>query len=100
MSGFKDAEKRMIAAAERGMTKAVLQLERDTQALTHAPTGALRRSWTHEVFNDGSEIRGIVGSGLPYAKYEDALHPNVSKAIDTNLAKYYQTISNEMKKRW
>lgn len=100
MSGFKDAEKRMIAAAERGMTKAVLQLERDTKALTHVDSGALRRSWTHEVTTDGSEVRGVVGTNLEYAKYEDALHPNVSEAINSNLKKYYQTISNEMKKRW
>lgn len=100
MSRWKDAENRMIAAAERGMTKAVLQLERDTKALTHAPTGALRRSWTHEVENNGSQITGKVGSNLKYAPYEDARHPNISAAIDANLTKYYKTISNEMKKRW
>lgn len=100
MSSWKDAEKRMIAAAERGMLKAVLQLEADTKALTHVDSGDLRRSWTHDVKNNGSEITGTVGSNLEYAKYEDAYHPNVSEAIETNMQKYYQTIAKELKNRW
>lgn len=97
---FKDAEKRFLEAAERGMTKAMLELQRDTMALTHVDKGNLRRSWTHEVENSGSVITGCVGSNLEYAKYEDALHPNLTEAIDTNLSKYFDTISRELKKRW
>lgn len=102
MSKFQDEINRMMAAAERGMTKAMIELQKDTMSLTHVYPkngGSLRRSWTHEVNNSGSEVVGAVGSNLKYAKYEDALHPNISEALESNVSKYYQTIGNELEKR-
>lgn len=96
-NGFKDATKRMIEAAERGMEKAVIQLEADTKTLTHVQTGALKRLWTHDVENRGNDIVGKVGTNLKYAPYEDELHGNLSTALENNIDKYYRTIYREMK---
>ncbi len=97
-SGFQAASDKFIAAAERGMQKAVLQLEADTKMLTHVDTGALRRSWTHDVRNKGDDIIGVVGSNLEYAPYEDEYHGNLSTAMEENHDKYYNTIYREIKR--
>ncbi len=97
-SGWKQATDRIIAAAERGMKKAVIQFEADTKALTHVDTGALRRSWTHDVQTTGDDVIGKVGTNLPYAKYEDEYHGNVSTALDDNYEKYMRVIANEIAK--
>lgn len=94
---FQNATDRMLDAAVRGMTKAVIALEADTKDLTHVKTGALRRSWTHEVSVDASKIVGSVGSNLEYAKYEDTYHPSLSAAISDNRDKYFQIVADELR---
>ena len=89
---------KVLKAAERGMKKAVIKFEADTKLLTHVDTGTLRRSWTHKTEKQGDNIIGIVGSNVPYAKYEDAYHPNISQALDDNLDSYMQTVSKEVEK--
>lgn len=89
---------KVLKAAERGMKKAVIKFEADTKLLTHVDTGTLRRSWTHKTEKQGDNIIGIVGSNVPYAKYEDAYHPNISQALDDNLDSYMQTVSKEIEK--
>ena len=89
---------KVLKAAERGMKKAVIKFEADTKLLTHVDTGTLRRSWTHKTEKQGDNIIGIVGSNVPYAKYEDAYHPNISQALDDNLDNYMQTVSKEIEK--
>lgn len=89
---------KVMKAAERGMKKAVIKFEADTKLLTHVDTGTLRRSWTHKTEKQGDNIIGIVGSNVPYAKYEDAYHPNISQALDDNLDNYMQTVSKEIEK--
>lgn len=97
-NGWKITTDEIIAAAERGMKKAVIAFEADTKALTHVDTGHLRRSWTHDVVKTGDDIIGKVGTNVPYAKYEDKYHGNVSTALDDNYEKYMQMIANEIKK--
>ncbi|MBQ4515418.1 MAG: HK97 gp10 family phage protein [Clostridia bacterium] len=94
---FEALRKRIISAAERGMEKAVTKLQADTQMLTHVDTGALRRSWTHSVTTTSNDIVGTVGSNLKYAPYEDALHPNLSEALESNVDKYFNLIRKELK---
>jgi len=89
---------KVLKAAERGLKKAVIKFEADTKLLTHVDTGTLRRSWTHKTEKQGDNIIGIVGSNVPYAKYEDAYHPNISQALDDNLDNYMQTVSKEIEK--
>lgn len=96
-NNFDSELNKMIAAAERGMEKAVIKLEADTKLLTHVQTGALRRSWTHDVKTDGSVVEGAVGSNLEYAPYEDDRHGNLSTALNENLQQYLNTIANEIK---
>ena len=55
-SGWKIATDKILAAAERGMKKAVIAFEADTKALTHVDTGQLRRNWTHDVRGEGDNI--------------------------------------------
>ena len=55
-SGWKIATDKILAAAERGMKKAVSAFEADTKALTHVDTGHLRRNWTHDVRGEGDNI--------------------------------------------
>jgi len=89
---------KVLNAAEAGMKNAVIKFEADTKALTHVQTGTLRRSWTHKVkSNANGTIEGAVGSNLEYAPYEDALHGNISTALDNNLDEYMNTISDEIK---
>lgn len=100
-NGWKDATDRILAAAERGMKKAVTVFEADTKALTHVYPkngGTLRRSWTHDVVKTGDDIIGKVGTNVPYAKYEDKYHGNVSTALNDNYDKYMKIIANEISK--
>lgn len=88
---------KVLQAAERGMKKAVIKFQADTQMITHVDTGTLRRSWTHKTEKQGDNIIGIVGSNVEYGKYEDKLHPNISQALEDNLDSYMATVSNEIK---
>ena len=97
-SGWKIATDKILAAAERGMKKAVIAFEADTKALTHVDTGHLRRSWTHDVVKTGDDIIGKVGTNVPYAPFEDSLHGNVSTALNDNYDKYMKIIANEISK--
>lgn len=97
-SGWKIATDKILAAAERGMKKAVTVFESDTKALTHVQTGNLRRSWTHDVVKTGDDIIGKVGTNVPYAPFEDSLHGNVSTALNDNYDKYMKIIANEISK--
>ena len=87
----------MMAKAKRGMTKAVIALEADTKLNTHVLSGALRRSWTHDVQTENDNVIGVVGSNMPYAVYEDNYHPNLTKALDENLDKYFRLIESYIK---
>ena len=89
---------KLLDAAEKGMEKAVTQLEVDTKLITHVDTGTLRRSWTHKTntHNNGL-IEGAVGSNVEYAPIEDDYHGNLSVALSDNLQSYMETISNEIK---
>lgn len=84
------------AAALRGMEKATNQFEADTKLLTHEITGALRRSWTHGVEDDGKTITGAVGSNLEYAPYEDDYHGNLTTALNSNISDYLETVAKEV----
>lgn len=97
-SNFDTELSKVLQAAERGMTKAVIKFQGDTQLLTHVDTGTLRRSWTHKVEKNGDNIIGAVGSNVEYAPFEDALHPNISQALEDNIGNYVDTISREIKK--
>ena len=93
---------KVLQAAERGMKKAVIKFESDTKMITHtgvgtAAPGTLKRSWTHKVEKQGDNIIAAVGSNVEYAPFEDALHPNISQALEDNLDSYMQTVSNEIK---
>ena len=85
-------------AAVRGMEKATIQFEADTKLLTHVDTGALRRSWTHDVEDEGSVVWGAVGSNLQYAPYEDDYHGNLSTALNSNISDYLDIVADEIKK--
>lgn len=97
-SGWKNATDKILAAAEKGMKKAVIAFEADTKALTHVDTGNLRRNWTHDVRGEGDNIIGVVGTNVPYAPYEDDYHGNVSTALNDNYDKYMKMIANEISK--
>ena len=97
-SNFDTELTKVLQAAERGMTKAVIKFEADTKLLTHVDTGTLRRSWTHKVEKNGDNIIAAVGSNVEYAPFEDALHPNISQALEDNIDNYIDTISREIKK--
>ena len=96
-SNFDTELSKVLQAAERGMTKAVIKFEADTKLLTHVDTGTLRRSWTHKVEKNGDNIIAAVGSNVEYAPFEDSLHPNISQALDDNINTYIDTISREIK---
>ena len=101
---FDSELQKLLSAAETGMEKAVTKLETDTRMITHtgvgtAAPGTLKRSWTHKTQTDkDGNIIGAVGSNVEYAPYEDALHPNISQALDDNLDSYMQTVSKEIEK--
>ena len=88
---------KVIAAAERGMEKAVTAFQNDTMNLTHVQTGALKRSWTHKTESKNGNVEGAVGSNLVYAPYEDDLHGNLSVALEENKQQYMDMIANEIK---
>ena len=84
--------------ALRGMESACTLLEADTKALTHVVSGNLRRSWTHEVDDKGSEIIGRVGTNLIYAPFENALHPNLSEAVAQDQNQIREIIATALQK--
>jgi len=88
---------RTLAAAERGMEKAVTALQSDTMNLTHVQTGALKRSWTHKTESKNGSVEGAVGSNLAYARYEDDYHGNLSVALEDNKQQYLDMIADEIK---
>lgn len=94
---FSEEINKVLEAAEKGMEKAVIQLESDTKMITHVDTGALRRSWTHKTQSSDGVIEGAVGSNLEYAPIEDDYHGNLSVALDENLDQYLDMISSEIK---
>jgi hypothetical protein len=101
-SNFDTELSKVLQAAERGMTKAVIKFQADTMMVTHtgvgtAAPGTLKRSWTHKVEKQGDNIIGAVGSNVEYAPFEDALHPNISQALEDNIDNYIDTISREIK---
>lgn len=89
----------VLSAAETGMEKAMTELQKDTQMLTHVQTGALRRSWTHDTKrNSDGTIEGAVGSNLVYAPVEDDRHGNLSVAVEQDRIRLLNMIANEIKK--
>lgn len=88
---------RVLAAAKRGMEKAVTVLEADTKNLTHVVTGNLKRSWTHEVKSKNGIIEGSVGSNLKYAAAEDDYHGNLSVALNKDKEMLMDMIAAEIK---
>lgn len=84
--------------ARNGIEKACTILEADTKSLTHVDSGALRRSWTHEVKENRNSIEGTVGTNISYAPYENWKHPNISQAVEKNQNKIFQIIAEEMQK--
>lgn len=84
--------------ALRGMESACTLLEADTKALTHVVSGNLRRSWTHEVDDKGSEIIGKVGSNLSYAPFENSIHPNLSEAVAQDQNQIREIIATALQK--
>lgn len=60
----------MEGAMTAAQEEACLQVEGDAKrSLTHNQSGALRRSITHIVTNEGGKLAGYVGSNLEYAPY-------------------------------
>lgn len=88
---------RVLAAAEKGMEKAVTELEADTKNITHVKTGALKRSWTHRTQSKNGNVEGAVGSNLVYAPYEDDYHGNLSVALEEGKQHYLDVIADEIK---
>ena len=88
---------KVIAAAERGMEKAVTALEADTKLITHVQTGALKRSWMHKTKSKNGNVEGAVGSNLVYAPYEDDYHGNLSVALEDGKQQYMDMIADEIK---
>lgn len=88
---------RVLAAAEKGMEKAVTQLQADTMLLTHVDTGNLKRSWTHKTSSKNGSVEGAVGSNLAYAPYEDDLHGNLSVALENDKEQLMDMIADEIK---
>lgn len=88
---------RVLSAAARGMEKACTLLERDTKNITHVQTGALKRSWTHQVKSSNGIIQGAVGSNLAYAPYEDDYHGNLSVALNNDKEMLMDLIAKEIK---
>ena len=96
-SNFVEELEKVLAAAERGMTKAMLACQRDTALNTHVITGNLRRSWTYGVERDGSTIEGAVGSNVAYAPAEDERHGNLTPTMNENAATYSAIVADEVK---
>ena len=93
-----DAElSKVLEAAERGMTTAMLACQRDTALNTHVITGNLRRSWTYGVERNGSIIEGAVGSNVVYAPAEDERHGNLTPTMNANAAAYSEIVAKEIK---
>lgn len=94
---FGEELNRTLAAAERGMEKAVTALQSDTMNLTHVDTSALKRSWTHKTESKNGSVEGAVGSNLVYAPYEDDYHGNLSVALEDGKQQYMDMIADEIK---
>lgn len=94
---FQEELNKEMTAAKAGMEKATTVLEADTKLMTHVLSGALRRSWTHKVSDNGGTVEGAVGSNLRYAPYEDDYHGNISSALEKDKGQLFDIIAEEVK---
>ena len=76
LARFGDSNKIVNAEIKKAMQKAVYYLQGKVSVYpapppmsTYRRTGTLGRSFTSEIKGVGGEIRGIVGTAIPYAPY-------------------------------
>ena len=55
--------------ARRRLNEALLIAERDAKMKAPADTGRLRSSITHEIRETGADLRGVIGTVVPYGRW-------------------------------
>lgn len=81
---FDNEKQRVHDLALRAMEEAVIMIEADVKELCPVKTGALKRSYTHDVREEDSDIIGAVGTNLEYAYWADQKQPHLTQAVDMN----------------
>lgn len=77
--------------AKRGMTRGVLRVQRSARENAPVDTGRLRASIAYRVESLAAGVRGIIGSAVHYAPYQEwgtkhfAGRHYMSRAIDANM---------------
>lgn len=85
---IRDLQSAVNRNLESAMEEATLRVMADARREVEVDTGRLRASIQQEVERIGKEIvRGMVGSNVPYAPFQEIIHPYLRPAIEKNRAK-------------
>lgn len=87
-----DVKKRRELAMEEICT----MVEADAKLLTPVLTGNLKRSYTHAIKSDDKKTQGSVGTTVEYAIYAERKKPHLEPAVDMNLQRIKQKITEVM----
>jgi hypothetical protein len=65
-----------------GMGDEAAEIEQDLRSSIHMVSGEMRRQAFAEVETRGGKRTIVAGSGVPYAVYEEARHPQIRLVVD------------------
>lgn len=92
---LKAQDKSVLAAAIRGLKKAGLRLQRESQKVVPVDTGALKRSAFTNTFGKGKNTDVVVGYAIHYAIY---VHENLyARHARGKIAKYLEVPARKFK---
>lgn len=78
----------------QAVRKATLIVERGAKINAPVDTGRLRASITPQVTQRDKVVRGIVGSNVKYAPYQEARKSYLRRALVDNAQRIYEIIKN------
>ena len=95
---------RILAAAQRGITKAAIKITGDAKTLSPVDTGLLRKSLFYRVTRESRQVLGVVGTNVEYAAFQEfgtsrmEPQPYMKPALDQNKENTVNLVRNEIRK--
>ena len=79
---------------KKAMEKATLIVTRDAKIYSPVDTGRLRASITPEVVASGKTVKGIVGSNVLYAPFQESRKKYLYRGLVENAQRIYQIFAD------
>jgi hypothetical protein len=81
------------AQIQAGMDAEADEIEADLKSSIHMLSGEMRRAAFADVVTRGTKRTIVAGSGVPYAVYEEARHPQIRMVVDRHAPHVTQKIA-------